>query len=196
VFGTLIVLGPQIINVLYGPKWAATIVPFQILCLAGPARILTVVGSSVLGATGEVGAEARRRVEAFLLLAVGCFVASRWGVSAVAWAVAAGNLVLMTRVLQFLMTTSTVRIRDIWSPQTVPLMATAMMMAVEAGIRHWLLHTLAWHTIGVLAVSLSAGGAIYLLMLYVMRDEALDALFKELKGDLQPLFGVLEARAK
>jgi hypothetical protein len=75
-------------------------------------------------------------------------------------------------------------------------MATAMMMAVEAGIRHWLLHSLQWHAIGILAGSLVAGGVTYLSMLYLMRDEALDALFKELKGDLQPLFGVLEARAK
>jgi hypothetical protein len=33
-------------------------------------------------------------------------------------------------------------------------------------------------------------------MLYLLRDEALDALFKELRGDLQPLFGVTAARAK
>jgi PST family polysaccharide transporter len=195
-FGTLIVLGPQIISVLYGPKWVATIVPFQILCLAGPARIFTVLGSSVLGATAEVGAEARRRVEAFVLLAVGCFVASWWGVSAVAWAVAVGNFVLMVRVLQFLLATSTVRFRDLWTPQTVPLMATAMMMAIEFAIRHWLLHSLGWHTIAVLAGSLIAGGVTYFSLLYLLRDEALDALFRELKGDLQPLFGVLEARAK
>jgi O-antigen/teichoic acid export membrane protein len=195
-FGTLVVLGPQFISVLYGPQWAATIVPFQILCLAGPARILTVLGSSVLGATAEVGAEARRRVEAFLLLAVGCFVASWWSVSAVAWAVAAGNLVLMARVLQFLISKSTVRLRDIWAPQTVPLMATAMMMAVEAGIRHWLLYSLQWHAVGVLAGTLATGGATYLVLLYVMRNEALDSLFKELRGDLLPLIGVMEARAK
>jgi PST family polysaccharide transporter len=195
-FGTLLVLGPQIIGVLYGPQWVATIAPFQILCLAGPARIFTVLGSAVLGATAEVGAEARRRVEAFVLLAVGCFVASWWSVSAVAWAVVIGNLVLMVRVLQFLLATSTLRVRDIWSPQIVPLMATAMMMAVEAGIRHWLLHSLQWHAIGILAGSLVTGGVTYLVVLYLMRNEALDALFKELKGDLQPLFGVLEARAK
>jgi PST family polysaccharide transporter len=195
-FGTLIVLAPQIVGVLYGPKWAATIVPFQILCLAGPARILTVVASSVVGATGDVGAEARRRVEAFVLVAVGCFVASRFSVSAVAWAVAAGNLVLMARMLQFLLTSATVRVRDIWSPQTVPLLATAMMMAVEFAIRHWLLHSLGWHMIPVLAGSLLAGGAAYVCLLYAMRNEALGALFKELKGDLQPLWGTVEARAK
>jgi PST family polysaccharide transporter len=195
-FGTLIVLGPQIIAVLYGPQWTATIVPFQILCLAGPARIFTVLGSAVLGATAEVGAEARRRVEAFVLLAVGCFVASWWSVSAVAWAVAIGNLVLMVRVLQFLMATSTLRVRDMWSPQIIPLMATAMMIAVEAGMRHWLLHSLQWHAVGVLAGALITGSVTYLLMLYLLRDEALDALFKELRGDLQPLFGVTAARAK
>jgi PST family polysaccharide transporter len=195
-FGTLIVLGPQIIAVLYGPKWTATILPFQILCLAGPARIFTVLGSAVLGATAEVGAEARRRVETFVLLAVGCFVASWWSVSAIAWAVAFGNFVLMVRVLQFLLTTSTLRVRDMWSPQIIPLMATAMMIAVEAGMRHWLLHSLQWHAVGVLAGALITGGVTYLLMLYLLRDEALDALFKELRGDLQPLFGVTAARAK
>ena len=43
--------------------------------------------------------------------------------------------------------------------------------------------------------ALIAGGVTYLLMLYLLRDEALDALFKELRGDLQPRFGVTEARA-
>jgi hypothetical protein len=100
------------------------------------------------------------------------------------------------RVLQYLLAKSTVRVRDSCSPQTDPLKATAMMMAVEAGLRHWLLHSLHWHAVGVLAGTLAAGGVTYLLLLYLMRDEALDALFKELKGDLQPLFGVLEARAK
>ena len=124
-FGTLIVLGPQIISVLYGPKWTATIVPFQILCLAGPARIFTVLGSSVLGATAEVGAEARRRSRRF------CFcVAVSWragGVSAPSPGRCGRNLVYGAELQ------SCGEIdregRDS-GRRNLPLMATAMMMAV------------------------------------------------------------------
>ena len=31
IFGSLVILAPQIIQVLYGPQWMASILPFQIL---------------------------------------------------------------------------------------------------------------------------------------------------------------------
>jgi O-antigen/teichoic acid export membrane protein len=71
VFFGLVVVAPAFIHVIYGEKWSPTIVPFQILCLAGILRIQQQVTSTIVNAMGKVGAEIWRRAIALGLLALG-----------------------------------------------------------------------------------------------------------------------------
>ncbi|MDP2181956.1 MAG: lipopolysaccharide biosynthesis protein [Actinomycetota bacterium] len=81
------VLGHQLIVGLYGPKWAAAVVPFQILCLAGAQRSVGTIVGVVMRSRGRPDIELRWSMTAFGLLLVSVLFAARWGVTGVAVAV-------------------------------------------------------------------------------------------------------------
>jgi teichuronic acid exporter len=92
VLAGMIFVAPHIIRGLYGPKWEQSIVPFQLLCVAGYFRAIYHLGGIVTQATGEVYAEFRRQVLYAAAVIVGVAVGSSMGIvgaaSGVAFAIA------------------------------------------------------------------------------------------------------------
>jgi PST family polysaccharide transporter len=193
IFGTLGALAPAVIQVMYGAKWLGAVLPFQILCLAGPLRMVTNVMTAAINARGSIGPEVKRRAVLLVLLVVGSLAGARWGLVGIATAVAIVNTVGV------ILTTTLVRRiclaelgRDIVRPQLVPLAATAALVVSELAVIQWTAVAGLPLLVG-LGASLAAGGLSYGIALYLLRDEALTRLAAELFKDLRPVWNRVAA---
>ena len=88
-----IVLAREIIGVLMGPQWTASIAPFQILLLALSLRTTVRCADSLARATGRVGQNARVK-SIYAAFVIGLALASSpWGIVGVAIGVTAANFI-------------------------------------------------------------------------------------------------------
>ena len=106
VFLGMILVGPNVIHMVFGAKWEASIVPMQILCVAGILRAAQTFVHPTFIALGRVGLYMLVFGFDAALSAVGCWIAATHGMAAVAWAVvfAAGatgvaNLFVVSRLV-------------------------------------------------------------------------------------------------
>jgi PST family polysaccharide transporter len=80
----LAVAAPHLVIVLYGPKWAGTVVPLQILCFAGYFRSLYHAGAVVAQSVGRVYSDLWRQAVYAVLVIVGARIGSVYGLRGVA----------------------------------------------------------------------------------------------------------------
>jgi O-antigen/teichoic acid export membrane protein len=101
VMGATVVLAPEIILFVLGPKWTGVIAPFRILALAMIFQNDSKIGDSLARAMGAVYRRAWRQIFYALFVVVGAYVGHYWGVSGVAYGVAIAitlNCLLMTQL--------------------------------------------------------------------------------------------------
>jgi len=94
----MILLAPEIIHVVLGPKWTPVIAPFQILGLGMLFRTSYKMSDSICRSTGAVYRRAWRQVLYSALVLGGAMIGRNWGISGVAWGTLAAvtiNFVLM-----------------------------------------------------------------------------------------------------
>jgi O-antigen/teichoic acid export membrane protein len=116
-FTGLIVLAPELIQVLFGARWAPSVAPFQILCAAGMLRLLNTYASTATQAKGMIWSEVGRQMLSTIVLAVSVVFLSRWGIAGAALGVllaTALRTVLMQRLIQRL---AGLQWRDLLMPQ-------------------------------------------------------------------------------
>ena len=88
------VAAPEIVAVVLGSRWEGAAPAFRILALAGVLQAFSVLHVPVIRALGAVYRETWRRAVFFVLLVAGAWLASRWGLAAVAAAAVAAWVVL------------------------------------------------------------------------------------------------------
>ena len=80
----LVILAPELVSVLLGPRWSAAVAPFQVLAAGLLFRTSYKMSDSISRATGAVYRRAwRQGVYAFLVIG-GAWIGQRWGVEYVA----------------------------------------------------------------------------------------------------------------
>jgi PST family polysaccharide transporter len=185
-FVTLIVLAPEIIYVLFGRQWMPAVVPFQILCVTGLPRLILQVMVMVTYVTGSSRYEMKRRTVMAVLTLAGSVVGVRWGLAGVATAVTTVIIIgLVSAIWQVHRLGFLRAVTDVIRPQSVPFAGGVAMAVTEHACRIWA-QSFGANAFGVLAVALTLGGAAYLVVIAIMRDEGLTQLMTELKGDLDP----------
>jgi PST family polysaccharide transporter len=135
----LIVTAPQLILVLFGPKWVAATIPFQILCTANVLRLLNLYSSSATQAKGQIWLEVKRQTLFLTVLVVSVTFMSRWGIAGAALGVLVAT-VAMTAMLQTLVKRlADLSWRDMLEPQAPAATCSAGMIVVLlltlAGVR-------------------------------------------------------------
>ena len=80
---TSVVLAPELIHVILGPKWVEVIVPFQIFAIGMLFRTSYKMGDSLARATGAVYRRAWRQGIYAAFVLVGAYVGKHWGISGV-----------------------------------------------------------------------------------------------------------------
>lgn len=97
----LLVLAPQIVAVLLGPRWDGVVAPFQIFAAAMLFRTSYKISDATVRATGAVYRRAWRQAIFALLVVGGAWVGGRWGLPGVAAGVSgaiAVNFLLMAQL--------------------------------------------------------------------------------------------------
>lgn len=187
IFGSLIVLAPEFIEVVYGRKWLGAILPFQILCLAGLPRVLAQVTGSLINAMGSVGREVMARGVALVLLLGGALIGSRWGIAGVAAAVALVNLGTLALIVFLVQRVSPITLKDVLQPQATPFRATIALVVSAAATKSASMTLVGMPALLALPTTFGAGILAYAVVLYLKRDEPLMELLGELRRDVQPL---------
>jgi O-antigen/teichoic acid export membrane protein len=90
----MLVTGPQLIEVLFGPRWLPAVAPFQILCCAAYFRLLNTYASSASQAKGQVWLEVKRQAFFTGMLIVAVTGLSGWGIAGAAAGVLVATIVM------------------------------------------------------------------------------------------------------
>jgi O-antigen/teichoic acid export membrane protein len=188
----LAALGPDLIPVAYGDRWEPTIVPFQILCVAGIFTLLTEYAGSAIQALGKIWGQVTRQLvhAGVVVILVGVF--AQWGLPA-----AALGVLLSTFAMNVLMNTLLIKLTAI-TPRTVlraqlpGLLCGLIVGGVTWGAR-WMALEYApdvaqWQR---LILQLIAGGLAYLAFIKFNRFGEVRHLVRETAEDLAPPFGPL-----
>ena len=136
-----VVLAPEIIHVVLGPRWAGVVAPFRILAVVMLFHTNSKIGDCLARATGAVYRRAWRQVLYALLVLTGAYIGQHWYVAGVACGVALAitvNFVLMSHLSLRLTGMTWVALAQAHIPAV--LIATASSLLVWAGattLRSW-----------------------------------------------------------
>jgi O-antigen/teichoic acid export membrane protein len=85
---------PQLFAVMYGSKWMAAVPAFQILCLATTIKLTSAHATRANEAQGLIWRQVLQHVGYVLLIAVGVWIGSRWGITGAACGVVVARFTL------------------------------------------------------------------------------------------------------
>jgi teichuronic acid exporter len=189
-FAGIFLVAPSFVRSFLGEKWAASIVPLQILSLAGILRLDLQLASTLINAMGKVGGEIWMRSVNLVLLAVACWVGSRWGVVGVAVGVTIVNSALEAAMLRYLCKLLGIGWREFLRPQATALLCTSAMVAAVLVFQSAAAGVLGEHSFAMFFASIGVGTASYAAGLLLLRPRAIGSLLGEVISDLPPLLRV------
>ncbi|MEO1052785.1 MAG: lipopolysaccharide biosynthesis protein [Bacteroidota bacterium] len=82
--GISIVMAPEIINILLGPKWTEAVIPFQILVAFMFCRVGYKIGGTLLKSLGKVYLLSITQFIYFIIVLVGSYLGAQYGIEGVA----------------------------------------------------------------------------------------------------------------
>ena len=150
-----LVLAEQIVAVLLGPNWSATVFPLQVFCAAMYFRIGYMVAESVAVATGAVYRAAWRAAVYAGLVAGGALAGAAWGLPGVAAGVTiaiAVHFAMMSRLAGRLVGIEPLRFVALH----VPALLLAFSCAIAAAAASDAVETISVEALGSLAAGLAA----------------------------------------
>lgn len=137
----LVLLAPEVIHVLLGPRWAPVIAPFQILAAGMLFRTSSKLADSLTRATGAVFRRAWRQIVYAALVIGGAWVGQRWGIVGVAWGVLLALTVNFVMMAQLSMSEAGMRVTQFWRAHVPALLITVITFPLAWGVtvllRHW-----------------------------------------------------------
>ncbi len=184
-FAVLIVLGPELIPVLYGDQWRPSVLPFQILCVAGALRVSRAYASSATQAQGQIWSEIMRLSIYVALVVLGAWLGAMWGIVGVAVGIAIANLVMSVLMQGLVCKLLELRWREAIEPQLpalfISIVIVAAMLAANFALDLVRLDPAGWERLAA-KVSMAAAVSLYLFLKPPMasvreiRDEVLHDL--------------------
>jgi PST family polysaccharide transporter len=127
VFTALGVMAPQLMVVLFGPRWLPAATPFALLCAAGALKQLNTYASTATQAAGRIWSEVWRQILFVLMIVTFIWSLSGWGPVG-----AAAGVLLATAVMTILMHVLLQRVTEL--PWTQILKPLAPALVCSAGV--------------------------------------------------------------
>ena len=165
-----------------------SVVPLQIMCVAGLMRIHLQVTSSVVNAMGKVAGDVWRRSIGFVMLAGGCWLGSFWGIVGVSVAVTIVTSILAITMASYLRKLMGLTWTELLRPERPALVASVAMAGVVLGYKHWAAGALGTYSVAMLFSSTAVGVVGYIVALWMLRPSAVVSLLQEFMADLKPVF--------
>jgi O-antigen/teichoic acid export membrane protein len=186
VFSGLILVAPTFVTVVFGEKWLPSALPLQILCIAGIFRMHLQVTSTIVNALGKVAVEIWRRTAALVLLTIGCWLGSFWGITGVAVAVTVTTAILAVTMVGYLNTLTGLTWYDGLQPQGSAFTASVVMAGTAFIYQRWAEGTLGAHSASLLFSTTMVGASVYIITLWILRPSPVVALAKEFLTAFRP----------
>ncbi len=187
IFFGLACVAPPFIYLLFGEKWIASVLPLQIMCVSGIFRLQLKVVTIVMNAMGKVKIETALRFIALILLIIGCWVGSKWGINGVAAAVTIVSGILSVAVTMYFSRLTKLGFFVLLGPQAMPCAASIFMYATVLLVQSWIFGGDVY-SFSALVSSVALGIFAYAGALFVLRPPSVLALIKELERDFKPVF--------
>jgi PST family polysaccharide transporter len=174
----LVVLAPEVIHVLLGPRWTPVIVPFQILAAGMLFRTSSKLADALTRATGAVFRRAWRQVLYAALVLGGAWAGQHWGwgIVGVAWGVLLALTVNFVMMAQLSLREAGMRWSPFWGGHLPALLMTAVSLPLV-----WLVAT-ALRSWGVVPLVTMIAGLVLALACVVLLAVASPRLFLGLDG--------------
>jgi O-antigen/teichoic acid export membrane protein len=187
VFAALAFTAPQLIVVLYGSRWSAATVPFQLLCASGYLRVLNAYVSSAIQAAGSVWSQVWRQAIYVVLIVVGVFLFRDLGAAGAALGVMLATFVMTILMHALLVHVTPVRVGDVFASQLPALLCAGWIVVVNLVVQYgmsWVGGTRPqWLLVGAQIV---ASAVAFLLFVLFAPHGGLRMLVSEMAEDLAP----------
>lgn len=176
VMGGTVLLAPEIILVVLGPKWTGVIAPFRVLALAMVFQNDSKIGDSLARAMGAVYRRAWRQVLYAGFVLAGAYVGHYWGVLGVAYGVTLAitlNFILMSQLSLSLTRLTWLDLLQAHVPGVLlAVMSSSVLWAGATLLREW-----GWSPLAILGATmpLAVGWSLALIWLWPARFLGPDA---------------------
>ncbi len=183
----LIVLAPEVIHIVLGPKWAAAVWPFRIMAMSMLFRTTYKLGAIVGRSSGEVFRIAGWQILYAILVIGGALVSVRWGILGVACTTSFGVLVVFLGLTSVALTTTRTRAGEIIRAHLVPAVYMLLVGAVAWGLATALRSAAAPYVVVALATTAAGGLAFVALAAHDVRQG---------RGDFPWIWETVRGRAR
>jgi len=181
----LLAIAPEFVVIVLGEKWALSIVPLQILCIAGVVRVILDVSSSVFLATGKTALVAKSTVIGLVLIIVFVYpFAKLWGIIGVSLAVTSATCISGLIVMAYTVNILNIKISSIFKALVLPASASVVMVMAVWAARYFF----SVFSMYLLVLLITVGVLVYLSVLLVLTKG-------ELFNELRELFLLMIKRA-
>jgi PST family polysaccharide transporter len=137
----LILVGPELIDVVLGHRWAAVVAPFQILTIGMLFRTSYKMSDSLARSTGAVYRRAWRQIIYALLVVLGAWIGQHWGITGAAWGTLAALTANFLMMAELSLSVSGMRWLTFWRAHLPAIRLTVIsfpiVWATAAALRHW-----------------------------------------------------------
>ncbi|RMD91537.1 MAG: lipopolysaccharide biosynthesis protein, partial [Calditrichaeota bacterium] len=188
-------VAPLFIPIVLGAKWQSTVIPLQIMCVAGILRSMDPFLNSLLTTTGYVKSTVTRRALELALLASTTFYGVKYGIIGVSIAIVVSAIIVMLIMLSIITRVSQVTWWDYFGAQVPAFVTSAGMLGSMYLNTLWLRHFIAPNGAAMLLAQVAIGAVTYLSLHLIFRFPAVMALWAELASDTKGALGKL-ARKK
>lgn len=188
-FAGLAVVAPELFDVVFGPPWRPSVVPFQILCVSSMLRWRSQFDAAAVDARGWAWAGALRVSVNVVLIGFGVYLLRGWGINGASVGVLFATIVSWAIQQRLLMRASGLSFAETLEPQAAAVVCSAGLVLSVSVVR--LLALLAWPALNpvvMLALSGSTGVAFYLTFLRLCWLPDVRELVSDVAIGLSPTF--------
>jgi O-antigen/teichoic acid export membrane protein len=188
VFAFAMVAAGPLFDVLYGRRWSAAVLPFQVMCVGGMLKHLTAYASQANEAAGGIWSQVRRQAVGLALIVVGAAVGTHYGgITGAAVGVTAATVILTVAMQDLVRRLTGLSWREMVAPQ-LPAAACGVVVALGAlGAAAALRATVATApSLLMLLVQAAAAALLYALFVLFAPLRALRELVAETAADMLP----------
>ena len=185
-FAGIAVVAPELITVLFGPKWEMAILPTRILCVMAATTSISVMCAPVFRSKGRPDIEFRLELARVAVLVPSLILGARFGITGVAVAVSGTAVVIRSAQQVFVNRLIHLKTRDYLIALLPASFGSAVMALGVLGFRYAMTTLINLPDIGLLIGTILLGSAIYLLTLKLARAKALDEMIVLAVGTIAP----------
>lgn len=187
VFTGLIIIAPIFIPLLYGQNWQPTVVPLQIMCIAGLFRTLDILGNSIITAKGYVRDQVNQQIIFLLILTIGCFLGIRWGINGVSIFVTLANIVYVILMVNLLRKIGIITFKEFLIPQIPGFLYSFIMFLSLYFIQKKFFQTI-HGTFLELFITILLGIIIYTTCVFIIKTKHTKPVVTNFKKSLSKIF--------